>query len=200
MRFIGIDAGITTTGICILQEDGAYEPIKVSCPKKIIKSDDFIRFNWLLESVELVIGFGKENALYMIEDYAMYGKGQITRIAEFTGMLKHHIFLSQVAQLGLNCTERNHYYIFRCSPNTLKKFATGAGKGKKSLILKAVYKKWDFDTDSDDLADAFVLAKMGQMLFSYMSNLSYTSNLKYEHECMVAVLKQNKVDRKQLFS
>ena len=196
MRFVGIDAGITTTGICILQEDGTYEPIEVAAPETIKKSPDSIRFNWLLNSIEAAVDFGKEKSLYMFEDYAMWGKGQITRIAEFTGILKHRIYLSQRIRYG----NLAHNRIFVCSPNTLKKFATGAGKGKKSLILKAVYKKWDFDTDSDDLADAFVLAKICQMLFLYTASLTAKADLKYEHECMVAILKQNKIERKQLLS
>ena len=195
MRFVGIDVGITTTGICILQEDGTYEPIEVSVPNSVMALNDFSRFDWLLNSICAAIGYKKEPSMYMFEDYAMWGKGQITRIAEFTGQLKRAIYLAQIQRIS-----GPNYGIFVASPNTLKKFATGAGKGKKSLIIKAVYKKWDFDTDSDDVADAFVLAKMCHLLFSYMGSLTGKADLKYEHECMVAILKQNKIDRKQLLS
>lgn len=191
MRFVGIDAGITTTGICILK-DGIYEPIEITTPNSVMALNDFSRFDWLLNSISEAIKYEKEPSMYMFEDYAMWGKGQITRIAEFTGQLKRAIYLAQLLKGSLS----PNYNIFVCSPNTLKKFVTGAGKGKKSLILKAVYKKWDFDTDSDDLADAFVLAKICRMLSHYMTNLSYMANLNYEHQCMVAILKQNKIDRK----
>lgn len=47
------------------------------------------------------------------------------------------------------------------APNALKKFATGKGTSKKAEIMLAVYKKWGFDSPTDNIADAFVLAMMG---------------------------------------
>jgi|GEM_PF-1369911 len=52
-------------------------------------------------------------------------------------------------------------------PTSLKKFALGKGTGDKNLILKEVYKKWGFDTDNDNLADAYVLAKIGEAYLNY---------------------------------
>jgi len=53
------------------------------------------------------------------------------------------------------------------SPLQLKKFALGKGSGDKNLILKEVYKRWGYDTDNDNLADAFVLAKTGEAYLNY---------------------------------
>lgn len=46
----------------------------------------------------------------------------------------------------------------------LKKFATGVGNAQKNVILKEVYKRWGLDVNCDDVADAFVLCKMGEAL------------------------------------
>jgi crossover junction endodeoxyribonuclease RuvC len=46
------------------------------------------------------------------------------------------------------------------APGTLKKFATGKGNAKKDQIMLAVYKKWGFDPETNNIADAYVLAKM----------------------------------------
>ena len=45
-------------------------------------------------------------------------------------------------------------------PGSLKKFVTTNGQAKKELILKNVFKRWGFDTDSNNIADAFGLALM----------------------------------------
>ena len=44
-------------------------------------------------------------------------------------------------------------------PTTLKKFVI-KGNAKKELMLKEVFKQWGYDTDSNDLCDAYALAKM----------------------------------------
>jgi len=53
---------------------------------------------------------------------------------------------------------------YTCPPSVLKKFATGKGNAKKSEVAKAVEGKWGFFSPSDDLVDAYVLAKIAQEL------------------------------------
>lgn len=64
--------------------------------------------------------------------------------------------------------------------NTLKKFATGKGVGKKQLMVKWVLQKWGFDTDDDNLAEAFALAKLAAAVVSGAEH-------KYEQECVETV-------------
>lgn len=49
-------------------------------------------------------------------------------------------------------------------PTSVKKFATGSGAAKKNEMLLAVYKRWGVEYKNDNLADAFVLAKIAQAL------------------------------------
>ena len=51
------------------------------------------------------------------------------------------------------------------APTRLKKFATGKGNADKSVVLKEVYKRWGFDTENHNIADAFVLMQIGRALF-----------------------------------
>jgi len=51
-------------------------------------------------------------------------------------------------------------------PPRLKKFATGKGTGKKDLVMKQIYKYWGFDTDNDNIADAYALALYG--IYGYL--------------------------------
>ena len=41
---------------------------------------------------------------------------------------------------------------------------TGSGTSKKEKVLLEVYKKWGFDAPTNNIADAFVLAKIGQAI------------------------------------
>lgn len=49
-----------------------------------------------------------------------------------------------------------------CAPPTLKKFVTGQGRGDKNVIMKAAFKNWGFDDDSDNITDAYCLAQLGR--------------------------------------
>ena len=58
-------------------------------------------------------------------------------------------------------------------PSTLKKFVTGSGAAKKNQMMLAVYKKWGYETDDDNLADAFALAQLVLALDNQMINYEY---------------------------
>lgn len=46
-------------------------------------------------------------------------------------------------------------------PTVVKKFASGKGNSSKEAMILPIYKKWGFESDSDNIRDAFVLAKIG---------------------------------------
>jgi len=48
------------------------------------------------------------------------------------------------------------------TPPQIKKFVTGKGNAKKELIIKEVYKKWGFETDNHNTADAYAVARLVQ--------------------------------------
>lgn len=49
-------------------------------------------------------------------------------------------------------------------PTVLKKFATGSGISKKPAIAAAVKTRWGFESPSDDVVDAYVLAVIAGMV------------------------------------
>jgi crossover junction endodeoxyribonuclease RuvC len=51
-------------------------------------------------------------------------------------------------------------YPLRVPPTTLKKFATGRGNAKKPEVMLSVFKKWGVEILDDNLADAYVLARI----------------------------------------
>ena len=44
-------------------------------------------------------------------------------------------------------------------PSKLKKFVCGNGQAKKNIMLKEIYKRWGEDFNSDDIGDAYSLAR-----------------------------------------
>ncbi|WP_394548834.1 hypothetical protein [Priestia aryabhattai] len=50
------------------------------------------------------------------------------------------------------------------SPNSLKKFATGKGNCKKDAMVLPIYKKWGFESDSDNIRDAYVLSRVAMAM------------------------------------
>lgn len=82
------------------------------------------------------------------EGYSYHsGSKNLTKLAELGGIIK--CFCATVNKEPI---------IF--SPMSVKKYATGTGKAEKDLILKAVYKRWNFDTDDNNIADAFVIGQL----------------------------------------
>jgi Holliday junction resolvasome RuvABC endonuclease subunit len=49
-------------------------------------------------------------------------------------------------------------------PSAVKKFATGKGNAPKDNVLLAVYKKWEIEFDSNDLADAYTVARVARAM------------------------------------
>lgn len=65
-------------------------------------------------------------------------------------------------------------------PTSVKKYATGKGTAKKQEMLLAVYKKWDVEYHNDNLADAYVLARMAAAI----AHENHPDLLAYEKEVL----------------
>jgi len=50
------------------------------------------------------------------------------------------------------------------APSTVKKFVTGSGRADKDKMMLAVYMRWGFEPASNDVADAYVLARIADAL------------------------------------
>jgi crossover junction endodeoxyribonuclease RuvC len=84
-----------------------------------------------------------------IEDYAIQFAGAAIVLIEIGAIVRY--FLHQ---------EGYDNYITP-TPGCLKKFCTGNGAAQKDTMIKEVYKRWGYDTDSNDVADAITAAVFG---------------------------------------
>lgn len=151
MRYvIGLDTA-TITGVCILGEDGSINAFeqKFKDLQGIARVDAFLRFIDTLCDGYNDIG---HIAGVCIEGYGYANAHTLATLVEVgTGV-----------RLGLHV---NNITPIVVAPNTLKKFATGKGNAKKDQIMLAVYKRWGYDSKTNNIADAFVLAKIAERLF-----------------------------------
>lgn len=147
MRIIGIDPSFTGTGLVSLNESGQIKYTEV------IKTDETLtvisRVHQIINKINDYLGqIPEDEAVWLvIEGMSFDSKG---RAVFDTGYLGYRLREEFAA-----CQ------IIEPTPTQLKKFCLGKGNGKKNLILQQVYKKWGEEFQDDNIADAYVLARIG---------------------------------------
>jgi crossover junction endodeoxyribonuclease RuvC len=158
--FCGIDASLTGTGLCRL-ENGIinYETIKTTPfdEKKPGKANSFaVDLERYLFIAEKVMEFVPDNArMVCIEDF------YTPRNAAQMG--------SAIALVGLGTYIRIRLHqrkIPFCvvAPLTLKKYATGKGSGTKDVIMMHLFKRYGLEFGDNNQADAFALSAIAHSI------------------------------------
>ena len=147
MRVMGVDTS-TKTGYVILDDEGGTVNVGVLHHKP--QNNRFSRYaHYTREISELVEAYGVD--LVVIEGYAFGGKFNHSLQYELGACIRMQLYQDEVKFVEV-------------APTSLKKFVTGKGNVKKDLMLLAVYKRWDFDTEDDNEADAYGLAQFGRAI------------------------------------
>lgn len=147
MRIMGVDTS-TKTGYVILDTEG--DVLKVGVLNFKPSPNRFQRFDHYAQSlIKLVHEYQVE--LVIIEGYSFAGKFNNSLQYELGAVLRYLMYLTNVLFVEV-------------PPTSLKKFVTGKGNCKKDLMLLNVYKRWDFDTEDDNEADAYGLAQFGRAM------------------------------------
>lgn len=151
---MGLDLSLTGTGIVVLKGN---EVLAKMCIE--VKMPGLLRMLHIADAVEMQCDMYSP-VLIVIEgpSYASIGAAK-HQIGELSGIVKSRMFERAKLEGGYKAV----YPIQLVAPNTLKKFATGKGNAKKNMMLKAVFQKWGFDADDDNVADAYALARYGQV-------------------------------------
>jgi crossover junction endodeoxyribonuclease RuvC len=145
MRFVGIDPS-TKTGLAIIDKNN--EIINVQEVFSTSKEDPE-RF---VDIASQILEELHPNDIIAIEgfSYGSKGKGVSTQYG-----------LGWIIRTFLY--ERGYDYI-EIPPTSVKKFATGKGNVKKDAMVLPIYKHWGFEHSSDNVRDAYVLAKVAKAL------------------------------------
>ena len=145
-KVLALDVSLNNTGYVLEQSLEKYQsgvikfifPRQIQKKAKIIKKRIFLLnnfFDWCI-----------------IENYGYSPQSSsMTKLGEITGLIKYFLWM-------LNKP------ILLVAPTMLKKFITGKGNAKKDIVIKEVFKQYNFDTNDNNQADAFGLFVIGKML------------------------------------
>ncbi|MDR0128667.1 hypothetical protein [Priestia megaterium] len=144
-RYVGIDPS-TKLGKCILNEDGkVLEAVEITSEE----THDPARLIDL--TIQAVSDIERDDWVF-IEGFSYGSKGSAVDIQYGLGWL-----------IRAELYRRRIPYI-EVSPNSLKKFAAGKGNCKKDAMVLPIYKKWGFESDSDNIRDAYVLSRVAMAM------------------------------------
>lgn len=169
MKIVGIDASLTGTGVAVLNGSLRTERIesKLMGPDRLIEIRERVR--------EIVTGAD----LVAIEGYAFAKPNQAHQIGELGGVLR-----VMMTELGAKWIE--------VAPAQVKKYATGRGNAKKEEVAVGIFKRWGREFKTNDEADAFVLAIIGQAV----AGLHFDSLTAFQRE-IVEELRNPKAKKKK---
>lgn len=145
MRYVGIDPS-TRTGFVVLDKQGnvvrAKELTGVGSkdPKRMVTLIDEVIAHIRSDDVICIENFGFASR----QAIQMGGIGWGIRMAMFRRGMKY----------------------YEVSPSSVKKFATGKGNAKKEDMILPIYRKWEFEHPSDNVRDAFVLARVAWAIYN----------------------------------
>lgn len=143
---IGVDTSMTKSGIVVIGTD-----LKVKLADSISKQDGGVTN--LHTARMAAVRFGAildvhKPDLVVMEDYAFGNTFSLTKLVEIGTVFRMEFIKREIPFILV-------------SPRGLKKFVTGKGISEKAVINKYIYKKWGFDTDDNDIADAYGLVMVG---------------------------------------
>lgn len=186
MIIIGLDLSFTGTGLVKFKDGGVLDTKLI---KTIPEGKDICsRFHRINECLTEVNDFCftefDEEKIIVIEGYSFNSRsGMCFSIGEMGGVIKNHLY-----QMYLLKSDKVTKFL-EIPPTQLKKFITGKGQCKKELILKEIYKNFGFDTDDNNIADAYALAYLGYSVYCVENKISIKLN-KVQKEMIDKITKE----------
>lgn len=126
------------------------------------ESKGFERLHLIAQEVRRTLEIWKPD-LVLIEAYAHVHKGSIATVISCGTVVR-----MEVHRLGLRWLE--------ITPSVLKKWTTGNGAAKKPQMAASAQSRWGYRSPSDDIVDAYCLARMGQVGVSQLEVLKGVSH------------------------
>jgi crossover junction endodeoxyribonuclease RuvC len=167
-RFVGIDPS-TKTGFVSLDENGQVDRAKELTG---VGKEDPRRMVTLINEI---IAHVKPDDIVCIEGFPFD-----TQRAMFAGGLHHGI---------RNELFKRKIPYYEAAPNAVKKFVNVSGwtgekgskvrlkdKEKKRAVMQATFEHFEFEHKSDNVVDAYILAKIAEILWTVNSGISCSIN------------------------
>lgn len=142
---IGCDFGLVKSGIVILNE--RYEIESQNLIR--VKSRGAERLCDIEQAFDQIVRpYRPLDIEVFVEGYAYGAKYQRESLAELGGVMRRYLYLAKL-----------NFWII--PPTSLKLFVTGTGKASKNYMKKCTKEKWDQVFKSDDVCDAYGMARLG---------------------------------------
>lgn len=150
MLVAGIDIALKT-GIVVLDGNDVIEATVFSVTPKV-RQDWHTMRKWDTYA-QACVAIASKADLIVIEHYALGFRGASISLVEQGAIIRYAFW------------KDNKTYI-DVPPSTLKKFVTGSGNASKEQMCVAVTGRWKFDPADDNEADAYGLARLGQVMLT----------------------------------
>lgn len=149
LRVLGVDPS-TKTGVVYLSECEPEATLVWALQHKP-EPDRFRRWEQYALNMANIIDSTNPDFV-MIEGYGYANAHTLGTLVEVGTYLRKVIYDKKVPFIEV-------------PPNSLKQFVAGAGNAKKDDMKLHTFKRWGFEHKSDDIVDAYGLARMGLALF-----------------------------------
>jgi crossover junction endodeoxyribonuclease RuvC len=185
MRFIGLDPS-TKTGFVALNEDGSIDRAKELTgigkedPHRMVTLIDEVRKHVRDDDLVCIEGFGFASQQAIQNG----GIGWGIRMALFRRNIQYH----EVAPMALK----------KFAGATSNKDADGKPiKADKIEVAKQVLKRWQFESGSENITDAFVLAQIGREIHRFKERREFWPGLfSYQREVIQNVITPKTTSKK----
>jgi crossover junction endodeoxyribonuclease RuvC len=172
--YVGIDQSLTNSGVSVFDESGNLLGTKlISTKPGINPMGEVERYVGIFETFKkFVSSFSPKNTCVLMEDFAFSQQNHMAAL----GGLGWYIRI---------CMGKNTDWHFgTCPVGTLKMFASGKGNSKKEEMLLAVYKRWKFEGDDNNVVDSYALGKLCWTAYAKPLPSSETGVTKTDLECV----------------
>jgi crossover junction endodeoxyribonuclease RuvC len=121
----------------------------------------------------------KYDITYCCIESPAYGSeaGHLFELGEWAGIVKLELFKKGIPFMLV-------------APNQLKKYVSGSGQSKKQTIILDVYKNFGEEIRQDDIADAYVLARISRDYFVSYEKDVVIQFQEYQKEVLKALRKK----------
>ena len=174
MQLVGIDPS-TKTGLVVMDEEA-----NVNDQQEIeLEKGNFSSPSEIWEYAKLIVDKVPADSTVLIEGFSYGSSGQGVSTQYGIGFAIRFLLIEK----GIKTIE--------AAPTQVKKFASGKGTVDKANMVLPIYKKWNYEHESDNVRDAFILAQIARSL------VTRTTNAKYEEEVLKAILEGPKPKKKK---
>jgi Holliday junction resolvasome RuvABC endonuclease subunit len=194
MITIGVDPSLTSTGVVVLNSDGAVrskhrievvadQPWGKKAPQTVTQR------MWRIDAIRkafsgVLYQIDHTGARYTVafESYSFGSKGNSgVSLGELGGLLRMEAMNNGAVRL------------LEVPPTSAMKFVTGSGKMGKGFMMRGVFKRWGFEAETDNEADAFAVA---QVACAFMRREIGQPNAltNFQEETLTQLVAQNQSD------